>query len=122
MDPHPTQLTIVNVHWYGGKVENLPPSAVYVGRGRGKRIDRYSNRFEIGKDGDRATVCRKFKGEFEQRLKNPAFAAQLLKDFEGKTMIACWCAQRGRQVQCHGETIKAAVETLRGLTPQPASF
>lgn len=64
---------------------------IYIGR-----PSRWGNPFEIGKDGDRATVIRKYR---EWILQQP----QLLEDIHqlrGK-VIACWCAP----LACHGDVL-----------------
>ncbi len=64
---------------------------VYIGR-----PSTWGNPYEIGKDGDRETVIRKYR---EYLLSNPTLVAQL-PELEGKT-LGCWCAPKA----CHGDVL-----------------
>ena len=72
-------------------------------------IDRrtiYGNPFEIGKDGDRKTVVKKYAAYFEDRIaKDRAFRRAVLALRDKK--LACWCAPK----LCHGHVIAAWLES-----------
>lgn len=68
------------------------------------RIDRQSewgNPFELGKDGDRATVIESYRIYFERKLS----LHKRLGELRGK-VLACWCCPEA----CHGEVL---MEELR---------
>jgi hypothetical protein len=64
---------------------------VYIGR-----PSVWSNPYEIGRDGDRETVIRKYR---EYLLSNPDLMARL-PELEGK-ILGCWCAPK----PCHGDVL-----------------
>lgn len=67
------------------------PFDVYIGR-----PGKWGNPFSIGKDGDRAEVCRKHKAWI---LTQPQLLADL-HELKGK-VLGCWCSPQ----QCHGDTL-----------------
>lgn len=91
------------------KVVNLrsEPFDVYIGRGSGDR-GVFGNRFEIGKDGDRAEVIRLFRVDFYQRLQfEPGFLEKVL-GLEGKR-LGCFC----KPLPCHGDVYIEFLEARR---------
>lgn len=82
---------------------------LYIGRGRGSK---WSNPFQIGRDGDREEVIRKYKewilrGEGHRLLRS-------IGELEGKT-LGCFCAPRGGATSddplvCHGQILLKLVE------------
>jgi len=66
---------------------------VYIGR-----PSKWGNPFEIGKDGDRATVIRKYR---EWLVTQPDLMAAL-PELKGK-VLGCWCAPKA----CHGDVLHA---------------
>lgn len=64
---------------------------VYVGR-----PSKWGNPFEIGRDGTREEVVRKFE---QYLLDSPALLAQV-GELKGKT-LACWCAP----LACHADVL-----------------
>lgn len=75
---------VLNRHW--GKI---PPGAVYIGRGTP-----WGNRFEIGRDGDRDSVCDQYEA---WRGAQPEFIARVKRELRGKTLV-CSC----EPARCHG--------------------
>jgi len=67
-------------------------TGIYVGRGT-----IYGNPFVIGKDGDRATVIRKFEEYFNERGELRRLA---LKELRGRNLI-CYCAP----LACHADIL-----------------
>ena len=68
--------------------------------GHFQRIDRNSqwgNPYELGKDGDRETVCDSHKYYFKKKLS----LHQQLMDIKGK-VLGCWCYPE----KCHGDYLK----------------
>jgi len=76
---------------------------VYIGR-----PGPYGNPYELGKDGDRAEVIRKFKVHFYQRLNiDPLWLPEVLK-LEGKR-LGCFCKPQA----CHGDVYVEFLKTYR---------
>lgn len=69
------------------KYQNPPHDAVYVGRG-----SPWGNPFVIGKDGDRDTVCNRFRDEILPSLDVSAL--------RGKDLV-CFCAPK----RCHADEL-----------------
>jgi len=78
---------------------------VYVGRGRcpqtGK-LSKWGNPFEIGRDGARETVIRKYR---EWIVTQPQLMAAL-PELRGK-VLGCWCAPKA----CHGDVLSEMANT-----------
>ena len=71
------------------------------------------NPFEVGKDGDREAVVKKFASTFLDRIQSDPKFRQRVAELEGET-LGCWC-QRAHESDgelCHGEVIKRTVEKL----------
>jgi len=69
------------------KHKNPPEWAVYIGRG-----SPWGNPFIIGRDGDRETVCNRFRDEVLPNLD--------VSELRGKDLV-CYCAPQ----RCHGDDI-----------------
>lgn len=80
---------ILNMATMGRK---LPEGAVYVGR-----PTKWGNPFAIGRDGERATVVRKFE---RWLMTQPELVEQAKQELRGKN-LACWCAPKA----CHAEVL-----------------
>lgn len=89
--------TVLNARKTGRHV----PGAVYIGR-----PSAWGNPFEIGKDGDREEVIRKY---IDWLHDNPDFVAQARTELAGRTLL-CWCDP----LPCHGHVLRdiAAGEPL----------
>lgn len=72
------------------KRDGMPDGAVYVGR-----PSIWGNPFQIGRDGDRAEVIRRFTGHF---LEGPLVSR--LPELCGKDLV-CWCAPEA----CHADVL-----------------
>ena len=68
------------------------PYDVYIGR-----PSKWGNPFAIGRDGDRATVIRKYQQWLSQQ---PNLLAALKTELQGK-VLGCWCAPQA----CHGHVL-----------------
>ncbi|AGR47862.1 hypothetical protein PHIM7_160 [Sinorhizobium phage phiM7] len=81
---------------YNLKTDNIPPSAVYCGRG-----SRFGNPFKIGVDGTRKQVIERFKNEILPTLD--------VSELKGKDLV-CFC----KPLPCHCDAIleKANTPTL----------
>lgn len=78
---------VLNKHKSG-----IPKDAVYIGR-----PSKWGNPFEIGKDGDREEVCKKYA---EWILTQPELIEQAKAELKGKDLV-CYCAPHA----CHGDTL-----------------
>jgi hypothetical protein len=72
-------------------IGEMPENAVYVGR-----PSRLGNPFQVGRDGTRLEVIRKY----EDRLMRRPDLLALLPDLRGKDLI-CWCAPK----PCHADVL-----------------
>jgi hypothetical protein len=85
---------------------------VYIGR-----PSALGNPFQIGRDGDRATVIRRYETWLAAQLKNAESAAsadvrRLAKLAQQRDIcLVCWCYP----LPCHGDIIKRAIEQLLGI-------
>jgi hypothetical protein len=85
---------------------------IYIGR-----PSALGNPFVIGKDGDRATVIRKYAAWLAEQLKNERSAASVelrrlaQQAAQRDICLVCWCAPE----PCHGDVIKCAIEQLLGI-------
>jgi hypothetical protein len=71
---------------------------VYIGR-----PSKWGNPFEIGRDGDRETVIKKYREWIQTR---PDLLAAL-PELKGK-VLGCWCAPRA----CHGDVLSEMANAL----------
>lgn len=74
------------------------PSDLYIGR-----PSKWGNPFEIGRDGSREDVVRKYA---EWIVGQPALLADL-HELRGRTLV-CWCAPQ----MCHGHVLEILCEEL----------
>lgn len=87
----------------------IPEGAVYIGRG-----SMWGNPYVIGKDGDRATVCEKYKIYLKQMIRDKRISVQELASLHGKDLV-CFCTP----LQCHGDTlVKAAAWSISELAKE----
>lgn len=70
----------------------IPSDAIYIGR-----PSKWGNPFEIGKDGNRETVVKKYK---EWILKNPKLIDDAKRELKGHDLV-CFCAPK----LCHGNIL-----------------
>lgn len=89
-------MTVINKYWYYGKV---PEGAVSI-----MRDSPFGNPFHLGRDGDRATVIKKYRRYLWDRLQtDPEFRAKV-KALKG-LRLCCVCAPK----PCHGDVLERAV-------------
>jgi len=73
------------------------------------RRSKWGNPFEIGKDGDRYTVCEKYKiwvnKQFHEGKLN-------INELLNAKRIGCWCVPK----QCHGHYLKQRIDELNNQT------
>jgi len=92
-------------------------------RGDGIYIGRPSllgNPYVIGRDGTRDEVLEgyrawlwrqiKLRGEVYRELQRLAAKAK-----DDDLVLICWCKQPDRQIACHGDSVKRAVEWLNSI-------
>ena len=72
--------------------KDAPQGAIYIGR-----PSKWGNPFEIGPDGSREAVIRKFADLVD---KDPEFKLQIQQELHGKDLV-CFCWPN----RCHGEVL-----------------
>lgn len=82
----------------------IPAGAVYAGR-----PGPLGNPYQIGPDGDRVEVIRKFSIDFKERLRLDEKYRNYLTSIRLAPALYCHCA---RPLPCHAEVIAAYLETL----------
>ena len=95
-------------------------------RGDGVYIGRPSilgNPFKIGKDGTRHGVVQKYRGWLWEQIKRRGEVYRELKRLaaiarQGDLVLICWCKERGRDIDCHGDPLKRAIEWLNSTAGQ----
>ncbi|MBT9316259.1 DUF4326 domain-containing protein [Leptothoe spongobia] len=124
IEPALSPLQVLNVKHDPGLFDRT--DVEYIGRqyrmksGRVIEASPLANDFVIGRDGNRADVCRKCRehqiqpamvnrvgityGELK-RLAKKYLAGEL-------TAVACWCTQPDQFVECHGHDVVSAIHTL----------
>ena len=75
---------------YNKKYDEIPPGAVYIGRG-----SKWGNPYVIGYDGDRAEVIEKYQYSLPLNLQEEAMV-----ELRGKDLV-CFCAP----LACHGDIL-----------------
>lgn len=70
----------------------MPPGAVYIGR-----PSKWGNPYQIGRDGDRASVIKQFATYLAAR---PDLSDQARVELRGRDLV-CWCAP----LPCHGDVL-----------------
>ena len=91
------------------KVVNLYKDkyTVYIGRPSKSKPSIFGNPFEIGKDGTREEVLRKFNRYFFRRIEcDPEFKKRVLELY-GET-LGCFCKPQN----CHGDIIATYVDNV----------
>ena len=83
---------------YSKRDKRVPEQAVYVGR-----PTKFGNPFEIGVDGTRSEVIRKYKAWLRTQ---PELIAAIRKELAGKDLV-CWCAPKA----CHADVILQVANT-----------
>ncbi|MEP7342635.1 MAG: DUF4326 domain-containing protein [Acidobacteriota bacterium] len=87
-------------------------------RGEGVYIGRPSligNPFRIGAHGTREQVIAKYREWLWQQIKERGGVYRELcrmvgEARKGDLTLICWCKERSRQVACHGDVVRAALE------------
>ena len=95
------------------------PDAIYIGREvpqKGLRRSKWYTPYEIGPDGDRATVIAKYRKRMQGRMNmGPASMMYDLRKIAGKP-LACWCRHDGEERTddnvCHGDVLIEMIEEL----------
>jgi len=104
-------IRIENKKYYHG-------DGVYIGR-----PSLLGNQFKIGKDGTRQEVIRKYHGWLWEQIK---WRGKVYRELErlaaiarqGDLTLICWCKERDRNVDCHGDPLKRAIEWLGSTAGQ----
>ena len=86
-----------------------------------RRVGLLGNPYVIGKDGTRQEVIERYRtwlwrqieprGEVYRELQRLAAKAR-----EGDLILICWCKRPDRQIACHGDVVKRAIEYLLAPT------
>jgi Domain of unknown function (DUF4326) len=98
-------IRIENKKYYSG-------DGVYIGR-----PSILGNPFKIGKDGTREEVIQKYRVWLWEHIKR---RDRIYRELERLAAIArrsdltliCWCKERDRDVDCHGDPLKRSIEWL----------
>jgi len=89
-------------------------------RGEGVYIGRPSllgNPFKIGKDGTRQEVIRRYRHWLWEQIKRRGEVFRELESLaaiarRGELTLICWCKERDRDLDCHGDLVMRAIEWL----------
>jgi hypothetical protein len=92
-------------------------------RGEGIYIGRPSllgNPYAIGKDGARGEVIDRYRGRLWRQIKLRGEVYRELRRLAAKSreedlILICWCNRPDRQIACHGDVVKRAVEYLNSI-------
>lgn len=95
-------MAVLNKYHHGGKV---PPGAINIMRGT-----RWGNPFEIGRDGDRDEVLRKYKRWLWYQMRNVPGWGEAVRKLHGHDLCCC-CAP----LPCHGDILLAAAAYMNAL-------
>lgn len=71
----------------------------------------FGNPFRIGRDGDRATVIRRFEEQARQRIERDPEYRERVKALHGKRLF-CYC----KPLDCHGDVLERLAAELNGVT------
>lgn len=101
-------ITIKNKKTYRG-------DGIYIGR-----PSLLGNPYVIGKDGTRDEVIDRYRAWLWRQIKLRGEVYRELRRLAAKStvedlILICWCKRPGRQVACHGDVIKRAVEYLKSI-------
>jgi hypothetical protein len=85
---------------------------VYIGR-----PSLLGNPFRIGIDGTRDQVIRLYRFWLWEEIKRGGKVYQELQRLvaiarQGELILICWCKERDRNVNCHGDILKRSIESL----------
>lgn len=80
---------------YNKHHKDAPADAIYVGR-----PTKWGNPYTIGKDGDRATVIKRYADRLDAF--DPALHAEWVLPLRGRDLV-CWCAP----LACHADILLA---------------
>lgn len=83
---------------YNKHHNDVPPDAIYVGRG-----SPWGNPYKIGLNGSRKEVLRKYKNYLDD---NPSLILKIIKELKGKDLV-CFCAPQ----PCHGNILLTIANT-----------
>lgn len=91
-------------------------------RGEGVYIGRPSplgNPFKIGMHGTREEVIAQFRVWLWQQIKEQTAVFQELQRLVTQAqhddlVLLCWCKEPNREVPCHGDVLRAAIQWLNG--------
>ena len=112
-------ITVVNQKQIRGR--KIGGEKVYIGRWHEEFgfASPLANPYHIGRDGDRAEVIEKYRRWLGKQVKNQHSAAyqELVRlaemaEHTDLTLI-CWCKKPGREIGCHGDVVKRAIEWMR---------
>lgn len=73
------------------------------------RDSKFANPFKIGRDGDRATVLKKYRRWLEQSFLSGQITVEDLWTLRGKN-LGCWC----KPDRCHGDILIELINCLFG--------
>ena len=101
-------ITIENKKTYRG-------DGIYIGR-----PSLLGNPYAIGKDGTRGEIIERYRDWLWQQIKLRGEVYLELQRLAAKAkeedlVLICWCKQPGREIACHGDLIKRAIEWLHSL-------
>jgi hypothetical protein len=99
------QIRVVNKHYCTEPGE-------YVGR-----PSMLGNPFVIGRDGNREEVMDKYRQWLWEKIKEGGAILDELHRLRGlarrrELILICWCKRPGKEIACHGDVLKQAIEWL----------
>lgn len=93
-----------------GKV--VPPGAEYIGRSMpnlGLKGSKFANPYKLSDDEPRGATIERYRVWLWGQIRTGKITMQDLLALEGKDLV-CFCKQKSKEVACHGDVVKAAVE------------
>jgi len=90
----------------------IPPGAEYIGRAMphlGLRASKFANPFKLNEGETRGATIERYRVYLWQKIKKGEITIQDLLALEGKDLV-CFCKHKTKEVACHGDVVKAAVE------------
>ncbi|AGY60353.1 DUF4326 domain-containing protein [Gloeobacter kilaueensis] len=99
------QIRVINKHYE-------PVAGEYIGR-----PSVLGNPFVLGQDGNRQEVIEKYRRWLWQKLKQGGPVLDELcrlqqLAYQRELVLVCWCKRPDREVACHGDVLKQAIEWL----------
>jgi hypothetical protein len=78
------------------------------------------NPYAIGKDGTRQDVIERYRAWLWRQIKLRGEVYRELRRLAAKSreedlILICWCKRPDRQIACHGDVVKRAVEYLDSI-------